>query len=209
MRQRMIGAAVLVIAAVILIPWLVSNAHDPHEQVNTLPVPAVASADTPIVLALPPLTHSQGAAGDGSERSRRRPEVAAAHGSAPGSSRGTEPVARGGAQGSADAAPARRVGKSAERAGTSRAGQRGTRPAGWYLQVASFLSRVSARDLADKMQGLGFNSFVDSHVAEGKIWYRVRVGPYASKSLAAARTQRVSAISGTRPLVLRAYGSRE
>ncbi|MDN5865490.1 MAG: SPOR domain-containing protein [Gammaproteobacteria bacterium] len=91
MRNRLIGAAVLVIAAVILIPWLVSNSRDPREQVQTLPVPQVASAGTPVVLELPALPGSSAAAASA-------PATSAATGMAAAA---PEAVAEAGAVGSA------------------------------------------------------------------------------------------------------------
>lgn len=74
-RERLIGASVLVVIAVILIPWLVSRAHHPREIVRNLPVPASATDSTPpYVLPLPTSGAAAPAATAVAGATRRSPE---------------------------------------------------------------------------------------------------------------------------------------
>lgn len=78
MRERLIGASVLVIIAVILVPWLVSRAQRPHEIVRRLPIPANATdAGAPYELPLP-------SSGPGPVATGARPALAAGTGAATG-----------------------------------------------------------------------------------------------------------------------------
>jgi len=56
---------------------------------------------------------------------------------------------------------------------------------GWVVQVGSFSSQSNAMALRDKLRGNGFNTFVE-RVDGSNIVYRVRVGPEIKKAQAQA-----------------------
>ena len=56
---------------------------------------------------------------------------------------------------------------------------------GWVVQVGSFSSQSNAMALRDKLRGNGFNTFVE-RVGGSDIVYRVRVGPEIKKAQAQA-----------------------
>jgi cell division septation protein DedD len=65
---------------------------------------------------------------------------------------------------------------------------------GWYLQIASFESQANARNALQKLYGAGLPATIQSMTVGNKLWYRVRVGPYADeaaaqKALATVRQQ--------------------
>jgi len=68
-------------------------------------------------------------------------------------------------------------------------------PAGaWYLQIGSFESQANARNVLQKLYGAGLPTTIQSLSVGKKLWYRVRVGPYADEAaaqqaLAAVRKQ--------------------
>lgn len=177
MRERLIGAAVVVVAAIILIPWLVSRAHHPREVVNRLPVPASATEEAKsYVLPLP-------ASGPPPARSRAVVSVPAS-GAAPQAP--AEPVHE-----SAPAQPANHKVASSARA-----------PApGWTVQVASFSKRGAAMPLVKRLGKAGFKAFIDSHQIVGTTYYRVLVGPYHDQAKAKAAAPRIAVVSGTKVLV--------
>lgn len=58
-------------------------------------------------------------------------------------------------------------------------------PGAWAVQLAAFGDQASADKLRDRLRGQGFDGYVDSvTTAKGKLW-RVRAGPFASRSVAA------------------------
>ena len=57
-------------------------------------------------------------------------------------------------------------------------------PGGWAVQLAAFGTEDAANKLRDRLRGQGFDGYVDSvSTAKGKLW-RVRAGPFASRSVA-------------------------
>lgn len=235
MRQRLIGAAVLVLIAVILIPWLVSRSHHPREQVHTLAVPDAGSTDAPVVLTLPPLPGSKTAVAG---NDKRRPDKTAdgrtmvdaaapatAHATAgqdrmktqksrrtsvKGTSAAGDAVARVGSGKKADKtrqepAPKARPERTPAAAATNN--KSSIAKGDWYLQVASFSSWKNAQAMLDKLHQAGFNASISVHEAHGKRWHRVRVGPYPDKKAAQAAAKRLHALNGTQPLLHRADGS--
>lgn len=64
----------------------------------------------------------------------------------------------------------------------------------WYLQIGSFESQTNARNVLQKLYGAGLPTKIESQSVGKKLWYRVRVGPYADeaaaqKALATVRKQ--------------------
>jgi cell division protein FtsN len=51
----------------------------------------------------------------------------------------------------------------------------------WSVQVNSYPDAKSANDLIDRLKNKGYNAFVTEANVNGKIWYRVRVGRFASR----------------------------
>ena len=65
---------------------------------------------------------------------------------------------------------------------------------GWVVQVASLSSASNAASHEKKLRGIGFPAFTEKANVGGKTWYRVRVGPEpergAANALAAKLKQR-------------------
>lgn len=51
----------------------------------------------------------------------------------------------------------------------------------WSVQVNSYPDAKSASDLIDRLKNKGYNAFVTEANVNGKVWYRVRVGRFASR----------------------------
>ena len=51
----------------------------------------------------------------------------------------------------------------------------------WSVQVNSYPDAKSASELIDRLKNKGYNAFVTEANVNGKIWYRVRVGRFASR----------------------------
>jgi cell division septation protein DedD len=62
---------------------------------------------------------------------------------------------------------------------------------GWFVQIGSFESQSNARNVLQKLYGLGLPAVIQTVPVGGKLWYRVRVGPYAAQAEADAGLARV------------------
>jgi DedD protein len=59
-----------------------------------------------------------------------------------------------------------------------------TQPGAWAVQLAAYSDQASANKMRDRLRGQGIDGYVDSvNTAKGKLW-RVRAGPFASRSVA-------------------------
>jgi DedD protein len=227
MRERLIGAAILVIIAVILIPWLVSHSHQPREQVRTLPVPNVESASAPAVLTLPPVPGSQvavartdSASKDASNAPRDAVKIVVPATAAPIVARHEKKQAR--PKSSTVSTPANTATKRAKKVSNrpsrtesaskptahstiAKAGS-GIEKGDWYLQVASFTSLKNASAMVEKLEQAGFVAAIAPHEAKDKTWHRVRVGPYPDKASAQKAATRVRSVSGSKSIVRQADG---
>lgn len=59
-----------------------------------------------------------------------------------------------------------------------------SQPGAWAVQLAAFSDEASANKLRDRLRAQGFDGYVDSvNTSKGKLW-RVRAGPFASRSVA-------------------------
>ncbi len=67
-----------------------------------------------------------------------------------------------------------------------------TPKSGWVVQLGSFSSRQNAQRLADEVSGHGFSVFLMPLDRSGKTLYRVRVGPRESRAQAAELAGRLT-----------------
>jgi cell division septation protein DedD len=77
----------------------------------------------------------------------------------------------------ASEAPARRASTATQAANAEPAADAKT----WSVQVNSYPDAKSANDLIDRLKNKGYNAFVTEANINGKQWYRVRVGRFASR----------------------------
>jgi len=71
----------------------------------------------------------------------------------------------------------------------------------WVVQVGSFAARKNAQALRDKLRQQGYASFMESIRGKSGRVYRVRVGPELTKSAAATLGQRLAKEAGLKGLV--------
>lgn len=74
----------------------------------------------------------------------------------------------------------------------------------WYVQIGSFSSRDNARSVLQKLFKQGLPAMMQNVTVGKALWYRVRVGPYASETpaqqaLSAVRAQGYPAAKVVRP----------
>jgi DedD protein len=219
LKQRLVGAAVLVALAVIFVPMLLSG-PDPLDQLvmddNIPERPAdrnrreVIDLDEeppprPETPATPAIVDEYTAKTDAMPPPRlgaKVPEPAA-----------TSEAEGGAPDGEADAAPEPEAGSGTagegEPAEDARdAGESGTETAGegmraWSVQVGSFRDRGNAMTLRDRLRGQDFAAYVERYRSGEDEVYRVRVGPEPDRAAAEALQEALRQEGGVRGMVVR------
>ncbi|MCG5500407.1 SPOR domain-containing protein [Ectothiorhodospira lacustris] len=173
LKQRLVGAAVLVALAVIFLPMLLDGAGRearlslsepvPPEPLFERPVPAPIQERRPATMAPPSPV-------DSPVPSTPPPQVRPQARSVPEASPPPPPPAE-----SRSPTPVRSPDPNTPVAG------------GWVVQVGSFGQETNARGEADRLRQAGFPAFVERTSADGRVFYRVKVGPelerHAAQSL--------------------------
>lgn len=196
LKQRIIGALVLVVAAVVFLPMLLSGQDETVEVVVDVPeepfldqqpiAPAepVALPDAPQVPGIPepdPATDSTAAAqpqpqpGQPPMVTASEPEPAAE----PELEQATEPEPPA-------ATPAPKPAASGD----------------WVIQLGSFSSSGNAEGLSATLRTQGYNSYTHSVTVQGKTITRVYVGPLASRDAANRLRDELASKRGSKGLVV-------
>lgn len=196
LKERLVGAAVLVAIAVWLIPWVLDGPENPVEtgpaslqlpaaqepvpmRTQTLklgePPAAAQPAPTPVEKAEAPAETVVAAAAP--ESAQPAPTTSAASVATPPPT--TAPAATETSRKPVTPAPA--------------AVATSTTKGDWAVQLGSFGDEGNARRLADRASTFGYKANVASYKANGKTMYRVRVGAYGSKGQAEATASALGA----------------
>ncbi len=85
------------------------------------------------------------------------------------------------------------------RPSTPRAHRFAPPPAGWYLQVAAYYSKASARRLVATLKRNGFQTWFSAIVTHERRLVRLWVGPYRNRRSAYAIIGRLTALVGNPP----------
>lgn len=182
LKQRLVGGVVLVALAVIFIPELFESEplqRDPSDIPIEIPPKPVVSVPTPAPAG-------QEAAAPALSPSRPLPPAPAAESAEPQE-----------AAAPPEQAPVIALDEPAsDTAGTPR------ELATWAVQVGSFGSEANARALADKLRQKGYTAYVDATRADGKAFYRVRVGPIIQRQEADALQARLASKEALKGLVV-------
>lgn len=174
LKERLTGAVVLMVAAVIFVPWLLDGPEqtdEPMEQRSlALPVAPVRteSREQPAD-ERPAATSPQRKAGQPANEEPRPPEP--------------RPADQKAAAQAVSAVPADPL-------------------SAWAVQVGSFTSKENADRLSETLKEGGYRAFVTRATDQGKTFYRVRVGPEQQRARAEALAQRLQK-DGQKTAVLR------
>ena len=200
MRERLIGAIVLVVIAIIAIPWLVSRAHRPEDVVTHKSWPASASTPPkPYILPLQEkriVASRKATSGSGT--------VATAHGQPTPTQSPAPKVTHTESEMPQVPAPQQQARQeSASKPVTPKTpdAKKAAKFQGWSIQAASFADVKAARELAGKLKQAGFKVGLVPNSVKGTRYYQVRVGPYRSEKLARDAAPGVARISNTKVLV--------
>lgn len=202
-RERLIGALVLVAVVVLLVPAILKGpapepaAEQRMAQTRRVEVPLGATAQAPVAESTvtdDPPTPAEVPASLAEARTQVRavPEDPPAPPPAAAEPSRTPPPEP------APAAPT--VAKEPRTRPTPTAPAEAT--AGWAVQVAAFSTRSKADQVVADLRKRGYAAFVFEYRASGKVLYRVRVGPEQERDRAGAIAARL-AKDGYQPVVAR------
>jgi DedD protein len=188
-KERIVGAAVLVALAVWIIPWVLDGPDEPAVE-----------SEPAAELNLPP--------GDDSPPIRtetvelERPGPAAVRSPAPPEPSAEAPASPESEAAVADAvAPATRIAPPEPTPTPPPAAPVAASPApaanaangGWAVQVGAFSDRANATRQAERVSDFGFTAGVSEFRSNGAPMYRVRVGGFASREQAEVALSSLSA----------------
>ncbi len=168
LKERLTGAAVLVILSALLIPEFLSGPPpDNMAGSDAFLLPAADSqpvrthtiqVDDKQAAAQPPVAQSVR-----SEPKTAQQDAVSATMNSPGGQRAAKP-------------------KPADT--TTASEQKPVQPGGWAVQAGSFSRLANARRLAVTLQSMGYDSFISETVIDGRNLHRVRIGPLANRETA-------------------------
>jgi len=189
LKQRLVGAVVLVALAVIFLPMLLPGHGDSTMPLFGSNVPAAPPADRfqpiEIPLQLPPAApQSEVSVVDqpqpGDVASNEKPSQPPLVEPAPAATAAATPPAP---------PPAAQQTPAPKPAATPPAARPATEA--WAVQLGSFSSSVNALNLQEKARKAGFRAYVEKVKGEQGTSYRVRIGPESSRARADALRDRV------------------
>ncbi len=191
LRRRLIGAAALLLAAVVFVPMLLQR--PPETVPDTIPIvipgentpfvshlaPAASGAVSGVLRPAPaaatvPTSETSTAGTPTPETQTAGPAAAAAVSASP--SRAADPKAAMPRTAPQAAAAGSRAGSAAVAAQHSTHAK--ARPL--YVQAAAVVTPHAAREMVDRLRGAGFHAFYERANTAVGVRYRVRMGPYAS-----------------------------
>lgn len=183
LKERLVGAAVLVALTAIFVPMVLDGPTPPTAAVPPTLAPAPVDASTfgydlsaplpgapaPTAATVPMTVATAGPVA-------AQPTAIKAPEPKPAMPKATTPASPPKAQAST----------------TPKAGTAAPSSGGWAAQVGSFSEKANADRIAADLKSGGFKAFVMEHREGGKTYYRVRVGPVASREAAAALASRIT-----------------
>lgn len=190
-KERLTGAAVLIVAALVFVPMLIDDARKPATIAETnIPAKPATEFDSRLVPLPDPDEIVPPAPAPEPEEMvvADLPAAAVAQGPEPQEPAPQEPALQAAppvAESPAEPAPA----SSAPATGGAPADQAGgaaSAPAkvvaGWAVQTGVFAARANAEKMNAKLQTAGYPSYIEKIEREGRALYRVRVGPEVLRS---------------------------
>ncbi len=195
LKQRLVGAVVLVSLAVIFIPMMLDGGErssmpmfgsnipekpDYHFEPLDIPLqPVISVSDERPVLVDKPEPAPEPASVTEVKPKETDAQVSQESATAAGA-------------GAADTPP-----KPASPTATPDSGQ-----SAWVVQVGSFSQSTNALTLRDKLRKKGFSAFVEKLKADGNMIYRVRIGPELKRENADKQLQRMQRVMGMKGIVM-------
>ena len=188
-KHRIIGAVILVIAAVVAVPLLLNREEPPEPPTENLEGNAT-------VVDVPPLGESPAAPVTAAPAPLApTPSAPTAYETPAASDVETKPQSASGAIAPnvpAATAPAASTQKSASVAEAHKpTATRAPAAKGWYVQVGTFSNEANAKALAARLKERGYKVRLDDARVGGKRALRVQVGPYGQNAAATRARQEI------------------
>ena len=176
LKERLVGAAVLVAIGAWLIPWVLDGPQQMAE-------PAATALDLPVPSAENPPVRTETVM-----LNRREPSAASEPPPAPSQ---TEPARQPGDQTAAAGATAPPTPAASPAApATEQAAVKGNE---WYIQIGAFGDQANAARQAARVGTFGYDAHVSAFPAGAGVVHRVRIGPQSTRDRAEAIASSLSA----------------
>lgn len=188
LKQRLVGATVLVALGVIFIPMLLERGSDDARlsvQMEIPPQPEIKFKD-PQPLDNKPISKPQPLK-EAVQAAQAQKQAEQAKPKAPTK----KPPAKEKPVTAAKVKPKATAAKPKATSGKQ-----------WIVQVGSFSRKVNAQVLSDKLKALGFSAFVESAKANTGPVYRVRIGPLANREAATKMVKQLDRKGGYKGIIL-------
>jgi DedD protein len=186
-QERLVGAVILVVAVVALVPAILTGPKPPpaaapqrESAIKSLEIdlaPAPAPSDLPVP----------------------EPAAIAARPEAASPPAGAAPAPPSGLPGrSADALAKAPPSTPAARTATTSPAEAESAPtaagpvAAWAVQLGAFAAQTTAEKLVGELRGRGYPAFIVEYRADGRVLHRVRVGPEQDRARADALAARLA-----------------
>lgn len=202
LKERLTGAAVLIVAAAVFVPMFMDDARKPAAiaETNIPPKPAtefdsrlvpLPDPDEIVPLAPEPEPEKMAVADLPAAPVAQEPAATVAQGPAPQEPAPQEPAPQAAppvAESPAESASAPAAGSApaVDSAPADQASGAASAPAkvvaGWAVQTGVFAARANAEKMNAKLQTAGYPSYIEKIERDGRALYRVRIGPEVLRS---------------------------
>lgn len=207
LKQRLVGAAVLVALGVIFIPMLLERGTEDARmsvQMEIPPEPETRFKDhtagndpAEAIEPLPPI--EQSAAEGGAPAA----DDAASEAGQDASKAEKQPAGQAGETGGAGEQEVDPEPESEPEPAPASEPEPESEPGEWIVQAGSFRRQANAEVLRDKLKSGGFDAFVETAEAGTGPVYRVRIGPHARRDEAEALVERLKEQGDYQGIVMR------
>ncbi len=200
LKERLIGAAVLIAVAVIMVPEMFSGSGSNHASQDQTVSNAGSSESGQIKTYRIELQHRDAGTASSESTAQVLPVVPDTRLAASSVSTSMLPQAAdsssaasamsGVSASSHSAEPVQAFASTSRSSASSTASSQGSVASGsingWSVQVGSFETEATAKQIAVTAKSQGFPAYLASAKVGGKMWHRVRIGPFADRDAAAA-----------------------
>jgi DedD protein len=208
-KERLVGASILVVLIVLIVPALLSGpAPGPAPAPATPGLPVTVSTPEPIrnvtvdlATSKPPAPEpvAEAAAAPAASAASLASVASAASSAQPPRARNDEPASAVAPSAAAASAPL----ETASPPPTSNvsAGKPAIAGRAWTVQLGSFASHDNADKMLRQLRAQGFAAFVSPSGAGPSLRYRVRIGPMADRGAAAQAVAKLKGLGHTASIV--------
>ena len=204
LKQRLVGAVVLVALAVIFIPMLLPGEGDLASGIdgsNIPPEPDYRFSPTAPAPSAPPMVAAPSVPMDAKSLDAAMDETLYTK-SAPAKPSKSTPLVEKAKSVKESASAKKSIAiKKPLTAPAKPAKQKSLKASGWVVQVGSFSNSRNAHALRDKLRKQGHVTFVEAVKGKSGTAYRVRIGPEVSHQSADRLRQKLADTSGLKGLV--------